>query len=247
MKEPTDMGFNRTGLGTSPLDGKELVEGAESTPPSPPGDETELARVRRSYVAESGVVGTMPPPASFKGAVRSLVESITGNPLVFLDKLGERLAFERTGVRLYDALLAKYDAQGSWDGGPTRELLAEFRDEELRHAHVLRSAIESMGADPTAMTPSADLTAVEAMGLLQAITDPRTTLAQSLHAMLVAELADSEAWDMLSDLATELGHEGMGDDFRDALRAEERHLAHVRQWVASFTSRSAQGELEKAA
>jgi hypothetical protein len=39
MKEPTDIGFNRTGIGTSPIDSKELIQGAEQSVPSSPGDE----------------------------------------------------------------------------------------------------------------------------------------------------------------------------------------------------------------
>jgi hypothetical protein len=111
----------------------------------------------------------------------------------------------------------------------------------------VKSALESLGADPTAITPSANVASVEAMGIVQVITDPRTTLAQSLHAMLVAELADTEGWEILIELATRLGHDGMGDDFRDALRAEERHLAHVRQWVMNHALEDAEGTLEEAA
>lgn len=247
MKEPTDMGMNRTGLGTSPFDGKELVAHARESQPTSLGDESEIAKVRAVYAAESSVVGTMPPPSSVRGAVLTMIEGLTKNPAVFLDKLGERLAFERTGVRLYDGLISKYDVLGSWEGGPTRELLAEFRDDELRHFHVLKSAMESLGADPTALTPSGDIVGVEGMGLVQVINDPRTTLPQALHAQLVAELADGEGWDMLVSLAEALGHDAMADDFRDAMRAEEKHLAHVRQWVAGHASMSAQDELEKAA
>ena len=51
-------------------------------------------------------------------------------------------------------------------------------------------AIEQLGGDPTAMTPCADLVGVQSMGLWQSVSDPRTTLAQCLNTMLVAELAD---------------------------------------------------------
>lgn len=247
MKEPTDMGMNRTGIGTSPLDSKELVASAKESQPTSFGDESEIAKVRAEYAAESSVVGTMPPPSSVRGAVLTMVEGLTNKPNVFLDKLGERLAFERTGVRLFDGLITKYDVLGSWEGGPTRELLVEFREDELRHFHVLKCAMESLGADPTALTPSGDIVGVEGMGLVQVINDPRTTLPQALHAQLVAELADNEGWDMLVALAETLGHDAMADDFRDAMRAEEKHLAHVRQWVAGHATLSAQDEIEKAA
>jgi rubrerythrin len=247
VKEPTDMGMNRTGIAMSPIDSKEMAKAAEECTLPPPGDESEIAKLRASYIATSSPQGTMPPPASVKGVVRAVIEGLTTNPAVFQDKLGERLAFERSGARLYEALVAKYDALGSFDGGPSREMLSEFHDDELRHFHVLKSALESLGADPTAVTPSANLVGVESMGLIQAITDPRTTLAQSLHAMLVAELADTEGWEILIELATMLDHDAMADDFRDAIRAEERHLAYVRQWVVNFTMKDAEGTQKEAA
>ena len=36
-----------------------------------------------------------------------------------MDKIGERLAFERTGTRLYEALVSKHEAFGSFPGGPS--------------------------------------------------------------------------------------------------------------------------------
>jgi hypothetical protein len=129
MKEATDFGLNRTGIGMSPIDSKALIEGAEQSTPSSTGDESAMASARMEEASSQSIVGTMPPPTSVMGAVTSVLGGITKNPSEFLDKLGERLAFERTGTRLYEGLLAKFDAVGSYDGGPTRELLTEFHDE----------------------------------------------------------------------------------------------------------------------
>src|SRR5262249_55574852 len=141
------------------------------------------------YENEAEPVGTVPVPTTLKGALETVMTLIKGKaPVVLLDKLGERLAFERTGTRLYDALLAKHDASPGWPGGPSRADLARFRAEELAHFEMLRRCIEEMGADPTAQTPSADVIGVASSGILQVITDPRTTLPQSLSALLTAEL-----------------------------------------------------------
>lgn len=247
MKESTDFGINRTGIGMSPIDSRELIDGAEKSTPSSPGDAQAIADVRIDEASSQGIIGTIPPPTSVKGVVTTIIESISKNPNIVLDKLGERLAFERTGTRLYEGLLAKFDALGSYEGGPTRELLEEFHSEELQHFHLLKNALENMGADPTAVTPSADIAGVEAAGILQVVADPRTTLAQSLHAMLVAELADNEGWDMLIELATSMGNEALVADFHNALQAEEKHLAHVRQWVAEHALADMEGEVEKEA
>jgi rubrerythrin len=117
--------------------------------------------------------------------------------------------------------------------------IQEIRDEEARHFHLLRSAIEKLGGDPTAQTPCADVTAIESMGLMQVLTDPRTTFAQSLHAILVAELTDVDGWTLLTRLARAEGHEDMANDFEAAHEAEETHLVSVRQWLTELTEAEA--------
>src|SRR5690606_3410796 len=94
-------------------------------------------------------------------------------------------------------------------------------------------------ADPTAMTPSADLTAVEGMGILKAIADPRTTLPQGLHAILVAEVADKASWELLIELADQLGQAQLVERFRAADQQEAEHVRTVRRWVAAHASAAA--------
>jgi hypothetical protein len=128
-------------------------------------------------------------------------------------------------------MLVKFDAASIHEGGPTRLDLETIRDDELRHYAIVRDAITSLGADPTVMTPCADVTGVMGMGLTQVVTDPRTTFTQCLDAVLIAELTDNAAWTMLVDLAESLGHDELAANFRLALREEEQHLALVRGWL----------------
>jgi hypothetical protein len=61
---------------------------------------------------------------------------------VLLDKLGERLAFERQGTRLYEGFLQKLAATPTeHDIGPSREELRHICDEELKHFKLLQKAI----------------------------------------------------------------------------------------------------------
>ncbi|MEJ7807784.1 MAG: ferritin Dps family protein, partial [Telluria sp.] len=94
----------------------------------------------------------------------------------------------------------------------------------------ISDAIESLGGDPTSQTPSADLVGVESLGLVQVLNDPRTSIAQSLHAIMAAELCDKAGWETLVALADEhdLGH--LVDDFTHALNQEREHLALVQTW-----------------
>jgi hypothetical protein len=98
--------MNKTGVDMSPMDMKELLQGAGSEMPSSAGDEQALAAYRRRDLEEAEPIGTVPIPGSMKGAAKTGLQKLMGHqPEVLLDKLGGRLAFERTGTRLYDALL----------------------------------------------------------------------------------------------------------------------------------------------
>ncbi|HZP40246.1 MAG TPA: ferritin-like domain-containing protein [Candidatus Binatia bacterium] len=131
-------------------------------------------------------------------------------------------------------LLARPPALGERPEGPTRAKLETLLREEASHLAMLARAFARLGADPTAQTPAADVAAVESSGVLKVI-DPRTDLAQSLDALLVAELTDNDGWWLLIDLARTLGHDELANEFGRALAEEERHLAQVRGRVAATT------------
>lgn len=244
MKATTDMKKNRTGMSTAPELGQEMIDGAQEWGSDMPSGADGIKRIHRSYLEESTPLGTVPPPASVKGVAKSSVQKLKGNkPAVLLDKLGERLAFERSGTRIYEALIDKYDAHGGWEGGPTREELVHFHDEELEHFHIVKDAIESLGADPTALTPSADVAGVVSEGVLKIATDPRVSLGESLEALLTAELVDNDAWSMLISLAQAMGQDELGESFRDAMMEESEHLDSVRRWLTGHLTGEGRGRL----
>jgi len=236
MKHPTDSGMNKTGIDMSPIDIQELLSGVEASIPSSQGDEQTLASYRRSYIMEAEPIGSVPMPGSLKGAATTGMQKLMGKkPEVLLDKLGARLAFERAGTRLYDALLSKCLVRSDEAAGLAESLsldrLREFRNEEAQHFMLVMEAIKDLGADPTAVTPAADVDGVASIGLMQVMTDPRTSIAQSLQALLIAELADHDGWQLLIKLAEELGQDDMASKFRGALAEEEQHLATIREFV----------------
>ena len=230
IKTTEGMRTNRTGLSmSSHADAMRQVPELTRASPRNGG----LKQAQAAYLRESHALGTVPPPATAKGALKTAMQALKGNKAIALvDRVSERLAFERTGVRLYETLLAKIDAAGPvFKGGPTREEVQTIRDEELQHAHMLVEALENLGADPTVMTPSADLVSVEGMGLGAVVNDPRTTVGQTLHALMVAELADGEGWTLLRTLAAEMGQDELADRFAQAEQQEQRHVEQVRTWM----------------
>jgi hypothetical protein len=222
--------MNRTGIQMSPVDTKAMLKD-DGSARGEEGDESALVDVRSSYIADAEGVGSIPLPGTVSGAVNMGVQALKGeSPQILLDKLGERLAFERTGARLYDALITKCEVM--LDGGisMTVDDLQAIRSDEARHFLLLSDAIESLGGDPTSQTPSADLVGVESMGLVQVLNDPRTSLAQSLHAIVTAELCDKSGWETLVALADEHELTEMVNDFTVALNDEREHLALVQTW-----------------
>ena len=235
-QETEHIGMNKTGVQMSPLQTADMLSNEQIITRGTQGDETAMAMLREAYIAESDNVGSIPPPGTVTGAMSMGIHLLTGDqPQILVDKLAERLAMERTATRLYDALLTKLDALTANGGlgmsrSITREDVASIRGDEARHAMLIRDAIESIGADPTAMTPCADIAGVEALGLVQVLNDPRSSLAQSLHAILTAEMSDGVGWETLIALAGENKQTAMVDQFSDALEQERQHQLMIQSW-----------------
>jgi len=234
----SEMGHNRTGIATSPKLTQEMVASTQQFAPTPGGDESIIAQVRQEYALEADPIGSVPPPLTLTGAAKTAVRGMTGaRPTHFVDKLGERLAFERTGVRLYGALISKFDAYDTFAGGPTRESLVEIMNQEHQHFALLSDAVTQLGGDPTVVTPSADLHATMTAGVMAVMVDPRTNLVQCLEAALLAELADNAAWEVLAELAEQNGEEELAAAFETARAQELVHLETVQSWIAAAQKR----------
>ncbi len=261
--EATTLGVNRTGASSSPDGAQAMAEAVATLSPPTDIDMSGSEAFHVSYISDAESVGSIPPPPSLKGVVKSGIAKLKGgSPSIFMDKIGERIAFERGGTRLYEALITKYTALTDRDGEslmPAEEALASqddmeieavmdesplqtlerIRAEELGHFQMLVRAMEQLGGDPTAQTPCADVTATASMGLIQVVTDPRTTLAQSLNAMLTAELTDNAGWELLAQLAEEAGESELTGKFLGALSQEQEHLRVIKAWLATLVSERA--------
>jgi rubrerythrin len=259
--EATTLGANRTGAAASPMGAKAMADAVAKFSPPDGIDMSGSEIFHMRYISEAEAIGSIPPPPSLKGVVKSGISRLKGaNPGIFMDKIGERIAFERSGTRLYDALINKYNALTEGNGEalvPAEEALTthgdgtevpavageeplrtleRIRAEELAHFQMLVQAMQELGGDPTAQTPCADVTATASMGLVQVLTDPRTTLAQCFNAMLTAELTDNAGWELLAQLAEEAGESELTGKFLGALSQEQEHLRVVKAWLASLVS-----------
>lgn len=172
-------------------------------------------------------------PSTLKGAFTTGLQAITGNsPSVLIDKLGQRLAFERSGVRLYDALITKCKS-----AEPVLDisLLEQFRNDEAEHFVLVKDCIVSIGGDPTAQTPCAYSSGVAAMGIMQVLNDPRSSIPQYVDAILMPELADASAWQLLVEPANEAGLDDYVDKFQQASLTEDHHMQTIKDWLQRLT------------
>jgi len=241
MKTAEDIGTNRTGIATSPLEAPQVIAGAEQGGSSP-GDESALAAARTAYVREAEPIGSVPPPVSLKGAVKTVAQALKGEKAsVFIDKLGERLALERAGVRLYALAMVKAETGPRWDGAPSVADLAGIQRDELEHFGLLQECAKELGADPTAMTPSADVAVNLSKGIPAVLADPRSDLRHCLEGLLVAELSDNAGWEALASLARELKQDRMAEQFERALEQEQDHLRRVKEWLREGVASVATG------
>jgi len=232
MEKSQHMGMNRTGVDISPMLSKEMVKDAQAYSPRAMDGNKGIAALERSYLQANSSVGSVPMPGTMKGALKSAGQKLAGrNPEVLINKLGERLAYERTGVRLYESFIRKCEARNGSARTPVpMDQLRRICSEEAEHFQLIKECMEQLGADPTAQTPDADVSGVAATGFMQVLTDPRTSISQCLGTLLSVEMTDRAAWELLISLCDGAGLDQMSERFRHALRQEQEHERLVRQW-----------------
>jgi hypothetical protein len=229
--------MNRTGIDIAPVLSEAMMSGMEHIEQDPSRGNEAIVGLERDYIHPDARVGSMPPPSTVSGELKALTDEVVGkDSQVLLNKLGERLAFERSGVRAYEAFIRKCmllsdgsDGNGSMSGLPLDELW-NIRNDEEEHFLLLQQCMKMLGGDPTAQTPDADVAGVASSGIVKVLSDPRTSIAQGLQALMMIELTDNASWELLIELSSEVGVDEMTERFRRALEQEEFHLASIRQW-----------------
>ncbi len=95
MEKSATIGANRTGIDTSPIQSKQMQAGMDQYAPGSGGGDS-IESFRRVEVEQARRLGSVPLPGTAKGMLKSMLEKFTGHqPATFVNKLGERLAYER--------------------------------------------------------------------------------------------------------------------------------------------------------
>lgn len=159
-----------------------------------------------------------------------------------IDVLTERLVFERTGVKFYDAVCQKIEQSEDQQIKRMLGKMREFRDEEKEHADWLETQIRELGGDPNAKTEKAALVETESRGFEEILLDGHEEIPHLFHALLSVELSDNASWALLVELAEEADDEEAKRQFKRYLHQEEDHLDFVKRAMERFAEREVLGE-----
>lgn len=151
-------------------------------------------------------------------------------PTQLIDKIGERIAYEKIVIHLYEKLLEKHQASDQADL-PPYELLKQFHREEVDHYRLLSDVMEMLGGDPRKLTPSGRIENLAENGWIKVLNDPQSTFDQCLHILHLAELGDNDSWELLVELAEISDLKEIAVEFRNCLAQEEGHILNVRNWI----------------
>jgi len=145
-----------------------------------------------------------------------------------IDRLAERLVFERLAVELYEAAILRINASADVLVRRAAPTLARIRFEEHEHASWLERALAGAGASPSVETPRSALARIETEGIARVVRDARAPLGHVVQALLAAELVDHAGWHALLDLADEAEDDDAHEQLRRRLDEESTHLHAIR-------------------
>jgi bacterioferritin (cytochrome b1) len=159
-----------------------------------------------------------------------------------LDLLIARMNFERAGVKLYDSVIAKLQAQSDSSLLRLLDKLHEHRNEEKEHEEWLEAQVRALGGDAHGSSDMARLEERESKGIEDIILDGDNEAAHFFHALLAAELADNAGRDLLVELADQAGDRDAKRAFKKRLHQEMEHLLFVRRVIRRLARREVLGQ-----
>jgi hypothetical protein len=97
--QATSTGLNLTGSDVSPECCQAMLDAVNEFMVPGPLDTSAQVQQRIVYIDEAESVGSVPQPASVVGVAKTTLKKLVNQtaPTIFLDKIGERIAFERGG------------------------------------------------------------------------------------------------------------------------------------------------------
>ncbi len=173
-------------------------------------------------------------PDSREGGIKKVQQH---NTELLLHKLGQRLAFERASVRLYEALISKcLAAPKGRKSIVSVDQLRQFRDEEVEHSWLLKIAIETLGFEPDEWIPNSDSNLLSNLQIPKVFTNKNSSVLQCLEAVLIFATNDNAEWHKLHGLFTNMGLQDLAEEFNQALEEDSRQLETISKWIYQLSN-----------
>lgn len=154
------------------------------------------------------------------------------NTALLLHKLAQRLTYERANVRFYEALIFKcLAAEQRVRRIVSVDRLRQFRDEDVEHTVLLKTAIETLGSDVDIWLPDAVQSPATQMTMSKMLTKTHSDILQCLQSVVVFARNDAGEWQMLHRLFSSMGVEKVTATFRQAWDEDQQQLATISAWV----------------
>jgi ferritin-like metal-binding protein YciE len=159
-----------------------------------------------------------------------------------VDLLSERLAFERSTVRLYDRILETLRGSTEAAARDLHATMLKHRGEEEEAARWLEGRIRELAGDGGAETDLGRLATREARGIEEVADADGADATHLFHALLAVEGVDVAGWELLVELAEGAGDARARHDLERHLRRERQHLAFVRRAIERLAVEKLFGE-----
>lgn len=147
---------------------------------------------------------------------------------LLLEKLGEKLAYDRAFCRLYESFLKKRSTSFLRNIRVKGLELKTFeRHVAMKAAHyeILQDAFLNLGGDPEAIVPSEDLSTIAKLGIVSIFVDPRANMRSILHSVRIVELTGKSTTLYLTRLAYAAGLDDLAMDLEQAVEENEESLS----------------------
>jgi rubrerythrin len=155
-----------------------------------------------------------------------------------IDLLCERLAFERSGVKLYDRVIEALQGTTDAELHSLQATLEEHRAEEREHESWLEGQIRALGGETSLECDGARLASREAAGIEEVAAHDGGDLRHLFHALLAAEAMDETGWKLLVEVAEDAGDREARREFARRHSHEQEHLAFTRHLVERIAVRT---------
>ena len=148
---------------------------------------------------------------------------------IYVQKVADRLAFERGETRLYSLAINRLQNSSKSSHQEIIDLLKVNRQNEENHAALVKEALRSRDPGALESWELFDGVNLAYRGFFETIVNPHSDLPRIIQILFFAKLADHAEWEILIHLAQKVSEEKRMSQFEEALTEELKQLSVLKQ------------------